>query len=297
MTQKHLQSIILYCDFTKLCTLFSQSLRKNNSNEGLEDIKKRNSKFFHLTKLLRELVTYFGSKKVAGPFFSGVSTVLKLSEFSIAFNTPTSTSKTKEIALRFAGEGGMIITVGNKKGDSIHQPVFNATWISAFCEEDEYLWFGSVRRLSVEAISIVASCRTYTRSIGALYLFAVAISGQSTWGMTATKKEVEILDFCFKHVSGLYGDIPSVAPQGVDEYIMDCVHCFIQRTTKLHLWLSQIYMLGSFIRNFIFYGMSNEAGIPTNKSNLFRTSIFNPYWTTNVPIFNALNMDRKTGVH
>ena len=112
LTAQHLQSIILYCDFTKLCTLFSLSLRENEEDDGLEDIKKRNSKFFHFTKLLRELVTYFGScgtddnydgmNGVAkGPFFSGVSVVLNLSEFSIGFNTPTSTTMTKEIALRF----------------------------------------------------------------------------------------------------------------------------------------------------------------------------------------------------
>ncbi len=74
---------------------------------------------------LRELVSYFGSRgwsgvkgKTSGPFFSGVSVVLNLSEFSIGFNTPTSTSKTIEVAWRFAGSGGMVITVGNDKGYS-----------------------------------------------------------------------------------------------------------------------------------------------------------------------------------
>ena len=108
LTEQHLQSIILYCDFTKLCTLFSESLRQNDSNEGLQEIKKKNSKFFHFSKLLRELVTYFGSNGgveccknpwcdidvsmngvARGPFFSGVSTILNLSDFSIGFNTPT----------------------------------------------------------------------------------------------------------------------------------------------------------------------------------------------------------------
>merc|ERR1712190_142876 len=59
--EEHLQSIILYCDFTELCTLFSRSLRKNKWDDGLKEIKRRNSKFFHISKALRELVTYFGS--------------------------------------------------------------------------------------------------------------------------------------------------------------------------------------------------------------------------------------------
>ena len=286
LTAQHLQTIILYCDFTELCTLFSRSLRKNDEEDGLQEIKKRNSKFFHFTKKLRELVTYFGSDgydhkrcgnrmngMVEGPFFCGVNVVLNLSEFSIGFNTPTSTTKTKEIAVRFAGERGMVITVGNQKGWSKRQPVFNATWISAFCEEDEYLWFGSVHRLSVEAISIVALARTHRQSIGALYLFAAALSGQKMgYGLTVEKEEKQILDFCFKNVSG---DISAAAPKGVDGYIMDSVYCFRQRTTKMKLALDSIYRMGPYFKNLIFYGMTESEDIPSRRTNIFRSSIFN----------------------
>ena len=212
LTEQHLQSIILYCDFTKLCTLFSQSLRKDDPEDGLEEIKAKNSKFFYFTKLLRELVTYFGGNGggvlmngvASGPFYSGVSVVLNLNEFSIGFNTPTSTSKTKEIAWRFAGEEGMLITVGNQRGGwSKYQPVFNATWISAYCEEDEYLWFGSVYRLSVEAVSIVYSRRTYRMGLNALHLFGALLSGQSTQGLTMKRREQQILNFCFSDTLGV----------------------------------------------------------------------------------------------
>lgn len=150
---RHIISLILYTDFTELCTLFSKSMRKHKWNDKLKDIKKRNSKFYHFSKSLRELVTYFGSNgggyfaddsqkmngKVTGPFFSGVSVVLNLSRFTIGFHLPTSTSKTKEIAWRFAGEEGMVIRIGNGPRLSRIQPLFNATWISAFVEEDEHV--------------------------------------------------------------------------------------------------------------------------------------------------------------
>ena len=175
---EHLQSMVLYSDFTKLCTLFSKSLRKNKWDDDLEDVKARNAKFYFLSRFLRELVAYYGSdghenKGIKGPFYCGVSVVLSVSEFRIGFNTPTSTSKTREIALRFAGEGGMILTVGNQKGDSRDQPLFNVTWISSFVEEDEYFWFGAYYGLSVDDIAIVASARSYRRSLGALYLLSL----------------------------------------------------------------------------------------------------------------------------
>ena len=241
---RHLHAIILYCDFTKLCTLFSRSLRKNGPNDGLKEIKKNNSKFFHFTKALREIVTYFGSDSgpypwqtmngvVKGPFFSGVSVVLNLSEFSIGFNTPTSTTMTREIALRFASNG-MVITIGNQKGMSKLQPVFSAKWISAFSEEDEYLWFGSVFKLSVENIFILESSKSYKQSIGALYLFAAALSGQRFIGRNVTLKEQQILNECIASVSGGASNVVSKA---VDEYITDNMYCFCKSNTKMLLVL------------------------------------------------------------
>ena len=118
----HLCAIILYTDFTELCTLFSLSMRKNKFGDGLHEIKARNSGFFHFSKFLRELVTYFGSYgeygntngRVSGLFFSGVSTVLNVNAFSIGFNTPTSTSMSIEIAWRFAGVEGMVLALKNE---------------------------------------------------------------------------------------------------------------------------------------------------------------------------------------
>ena len=230
LQRRHLIAIILYCDFTKLCTLFSRSLRKNNPNDGLKEIKKNNSKFFHFTKALREIVAYFGSDGgygsmngvVKGPFFSGVNVVLNLSEFSIGFNTPTSTTMTREIAFRFAGSNGMIITIGNQRAWSSKQPVFKAKWISAFNEEDEYLWFGSVYRLSLENIFILESKRSYKQSIGALYLFGAALSGQFGIGQNVTLKEQQILNLCIESVSG--GD-SNVISKAVDQYITDNFYC------------------------------------------------------------------------
>ena len=205
LAPRHIQSMILYCDFTKFCTLFSESLRQNEWDEELDDIIARNAKFHHISKSLKELVFNFGSNgrsdfckmngTVSGPFFSGVSVVLNVSEFSIPFNTPTSTSKTKEIAWRFAGSGGMVITVGNQKGNSKWQPLFNATWISAYVEEDEYFWFGSTDKLSVEDIVIVKTSRAYRRSIGALYLFDAILSVEGMGKVEVTRTDIKILKF------------------------------------------------------------------------------------------------------
>ena len=277
VTPRHIQSIILYCDFTKLCTLFSKSTRKNEWDDELKDIKKRNSKFFYFSKSLRELVNYFGSNgwddmngKVTGPFFSGVNVALNLSEFSIGFNTPTSTSKTSEIAWRFAGERGMMITVGNAKGGSGMQPLLNATWISSFVEEDEYLWFGSTHKLSVEGIAIVALSINYRQSVNALYLFDTALSGKGADGVS--KEHIEILVFCLKY---LRNEPLPPKPKEVDEFVLDNFYAFSQNKSKLVLYPRGMSGVDAVFQKLIFYGMKNdEYSIPNDNTNIFRSDLF-----------------------
>eukprot|EP01084_Bolivina_argentea_P309494 535347_1 len=46
----HLQSLILYTDFTQLCTAFSSTFRQIYFNETLSSVKHRNSKYYHISK-------------------------------------------------------------------------------------------------------------------------------------------------------------------------------------------------------------------------------------------------------
>merc|ERR1711971_1292008 len=83
----HLYALILYCDFGDFCTAFSRTLRKLNWNESIASVNKRNSKFYFVSRYLREAVQHFGvvgfdhdertvNGYEAGPFFTGVSIAL-----------------------------------------------------------------------------------------------------------------------------------------------------------------------------------------------------------------------------
>ena len=275
----HLHAIILYCDFTKFCTLFSLSLRETNHGDRLKEVKDKNGAFFYVSKYLREIVTYFGSDggyramngAVKGPFFSGVSTVMNLSEFRMGFNAPTSTSKSKEIAWRFAGSGGMVISVGNQKGDSSSQPVFNATWISTFVEEDEYLWFGSIWGVNVEDVVIVASSRAYRHSVSVLDLFDAVLSGQGMSGQKVEETQSEILDFCIRTA---LNEKVLLKPVAVDQYVLDNFYCFQQ--SKKHIRLRPQWMNedDAYLKNLIFYGVSESSDVPDDNTNIFRPFLF-----------------------
>eukprot|EP01084_Bolivina_argentea_P304144 525189_1 len=61
ISYQHLQSVILYTDFSELCTSFSSTFRPMYFGESIESIKKRNRYYFHLSKTLRETVECFGN--------------------------------------------------------------------------------------------------------------------------------------------------------------------------------------------------------------------------------------------
>ena len=280
LSAQHLQAIILYCDFTELCTLFSQSVRPMKWNDELKDVMARNAKFFHLSKLLRELVTYFGNNgtksmngKVNGPFFSGVSVVLNVSEFSIGFNTPTSTTKSPAIAWRFAGSDGMVLNMGNEKGFATLQPVFDATWISSFVEEDEYFWFGSVNRLSLDDIAIVTTCRIYRHSLAALFLFDGMLTRQKIRARDVTDEHVRILEYCIKRTLN-EKELPQ-KPQCVDQFVMDNVHAFCQRKTTVKLSsLNLNKKVPETFSNLVFCGRSETYQVPADRTNIFQPVLF-----------------------
>ena len=284
--QEHMQALVLYCDFTKFCTELSKSLRKNKASHGLKEVKEQNSNYFNICKRLREIVAYFGSDgtghmngaAVTGPFYTGVNVVLNLSQFSIGLNVPTSTSRTKEIAANFAGEKGMLVVVGNQKGNSKQQPLFDASWISAYLEENECFWFGSVWRLSVERISLMRKQTTLTSGIAALYLFDAALSGQKMKKLEVSSKSAKILKYCWKHmlhqVTG--SKAPKTRPQQINDYLLETLYAFCQSKTKILLSLNQLRWTDETLQKMIFYEISSKSRKQgaKRKNNIFRPELF-----------------------
>ena len=142
---KNLVCLILYTDFSELSADFSASFRRKSVFEPISDTKERNSYYWWWSKILRETVELFGQCRykadktcLEGPFYTGMSVVLTLSEFNIFLCSPTSTSAQIEVALKFGGENGMVIQLNNTSwGDEDILHGFNVCWLSRYKEEDE----------------------------------------------------------------------------------------------------------------------------------------------------------------
>ena len=164
ITVRHIQSVLLYTDFTKLCSVFSASFRADHFGESLDSIKSRNASWFEMSKLLRETVECFGNTKAQekGPFYCGVNRLMMVPSFGIRLCSPTSTSKVRSVAIRFADSHGMVMQFNNDRNVRF----FDCSFVSAFTEENERLFFGGDHRTRVESVLLVASCRNYQILLG-----------------------------------------------------------------------------------------------------------------------------------
>ena len=61
ISSAHLISVILYCDWTELCTSFSGTFRRKTAKESLESVKSRNREYWNWSRLLRETVEIYGN--------------------------------------------------------------------------------------------------------------------------------------------------------------------------------------------------------------------------------------------
>ena len=126
----HILSLVLYSDCSDLQCQFSKTFRLQNKLETLQSVKQRNREFYHWSRNLREVVEYYGNSgwrdhfnddrlnmncsNKRGPFFSGMNKVMVIPEIMIRLNGSCSTSKSIEVATRFAGNDGIIIQMNNQ---------------------------------------------------------------------------------------------------------------------------------------------------------------------------------------
>eukprot|EP01084_Bolivina_argentea_P270362 459685_1 len=179
---EHVTAIICYCDLSEFSTEWSATFRFKYYGENLQSIKNRNSHYYHLSKALREMVQCFGKSgsqhnsngKENGPFYTGINRTMTLPAFSIRFCGPTSTTRHKEIAIRFADRDGMIIELYNHITE-LH--FFDCSFISAFREEDERLMMGGAHRIQIQSITIISTCSNYENYVHLLSLFDRMITG------------------------------------------------------------------------------------------------------------------------
>ena len=262
----HLFAVILYCDYTVLCTKMSETFRALSPEEEVTAVKERNRSFWWMSKKLRELIEVFGDdnrkhfgtpNKIKGPFFCGVSFVASLSSFCISLRGPTSTTKQVDVSINFSGEHGIIITLNNKMYPGSMCKWFNTSWLSAFKEEDERLTIGGRREVQIVSVRNVQTTENFGRFFQPLYWFDFLFGASLVDDSTKPFNDKMVDMICDLMV---YAESNDRENTDFPQYILDVFDHWRFQKKRVMIWpmifQKYYYDVPSKLRNVFFHSMS-----------------------------------------
>ena len=191
----------MYCDYTELSRDFTLSFRKLHQFEILSQTKKRNAAYYYWSKGLKDVIKHFGQNydrkngvllKLRGPFYCGMSVILKIPQFEIFLQSPISTSKQLSVAVKFGGSQGMILELDNTDEDCREMQGMDVSWISRYREEEERLFYGCRHGalgihdnwpLHIASVRIISSALNYQKIIPTITGFDHILSSDSNAGI------------------------------------------------------------------------------------------------------------------
>ena len=299
VTKEHIFAIILYCDFSKLCTAFSATFRQQNVFETMESVKQRHSHFAVFGRLLVELVWEFGVDGTErrgnekGPFFCGLNCVLNIGSFAITLKGPCSTSTQREVAVNFAKSNGIILKLDNDTDGGSLQQCFDCSWISNYFEEAERLWIAGRTHLPLRIVSIVIvkNAKNYRKMMRALFLFDAMTSGVELGKESKIKPEAADYELLRKLIdSELNGGIDVVAE--FDEYVKREWKLFLQSKEKVELNFRYIWNDFKILSKLVVYDLVEYKEDEAAKGNV---NIFKAEWIFLFPAVNSVSISTWSG--
>ena len=273
ITFDHLLALCLYTDFSNLCTDFSKSFRALNNFEPLQNIKKRNRNYYFMSKYLRECVEYFGdydsifsSKRLSGPFYSGLSFVAIFPATDVSLCGPTSTSNQKMVAINFTGDGNGILVQFDNHNSRLHG--FDCSWISQYKEESEVLFMGGAQKTRIIGVTIMETKKNYQSYFRALNKFNDMVDGVMIHWESSEIVLIEcLMDYKLYNKHNV----------NIDQYIYDSFTLFTNNKQRIVLDLETLRRISdSVITHKLMYELRYSAVIGPflgSSTNLFRGDI------------------------
>eukprot|EP01084_Bolivina_argentea_P179503 310175_1 len=289
LTFNHILALLLYTDYTDLCSDFSSTFRPLFTYEPLSSIKFRNSIYWWMSKTLREVVQLFGYKKwneetktydLLGPFYSGLSYQLVFPEFELRLCSPTSTSHHIEIALRFASRDGIVVQLNNNIWRWQHDDYlsgFPCYLFSRYKEESEILFFGGHYRIKIESVRIIESKMNFESMFTALSKFNNIINGGYIKPKQISNHEKSIILNLWSYRLG------DSKMTHIDQYVVKTIDSFFIQKTQIVFNLSYLCddrCMDKALRDMIMYKISMGKDViltEYDKINLFRETVFQAF--------------------
>eukprot|EP01084_Bolivina_argentea_P261910 442778_1 len=283
MMFSYLLALVLHCDFSDLCTDFNTTFRKVSRFEALGSVKSRHQMYYWFAKYLREVVECYGrcsygdsrgnfvdqetgyDNNISGPFYTGMSVVLKMSGFNMRLCSPTSVSMHIEVATKFAGREGMILQLNNSSAATYrYLRGFDVSWISVYKEENERLFVGGYYYMKLESVRIRDTKQNFEEFVHRLHYLDNMLTGGRQRNDKLDTRDISMM----KRL--LNNDFTSI-----DNYICDTFATFLQSKKCIILDLHELSYVDHTIRNLIMHDLdeSNDKREDNDVTNLLRTEL------------------------
>eukprot|EP01084_Bolivina_argentea_P160389 279301_1 len=292
----HLQCIILYCDWSKLCTEFSATFRKKHEFEPLQLLKARHSKYYYFSKGLVEIVNDFGIDGLDGKdmadalndiiltgakegerFYCGLSAIMNVPSFAIHLKGPCSTTKDIQVSINFAKREGIIMQLQNDIASEGKRCRFwDCSWTSTYAEENERLFISEKYRMRIQSIRIINTNQNFELFFHSFHLFDSIISGvKLNYHLNVLKTDFKILN---KMISNKLGK----TNHKFDPYIQNVFSLFLSTKKRIRINMLELHKYGKKISNLIMHSVEeNDYGNidPNSYCNVIRSDIISifPY--------------------
>eukprot|EP01083_Nonionella_stella_P112212 329793_1 len=169
---RHILAGIVYTHFASFCTMFRATFRAIDGNETIEGVTDRHRQIYYYARSLREAVQFFGSDMDSKRrVYHGLSKPVLIDQSTVLFNHPISTTPSLHTARQFM-ERGIILVLQTAAEEYLRDPnrrvkYLSLSWLSAFPNEDEYLFYGEDVVLKI--------CDIYTCEDGTLQTHSSAL--------------------------------------------------------------------------------------------------------------------------
>merc|ERR1712228_669836 len=173
---------------------------------------------------------------MCGYFYCGMNMKLSIPSFAMRLNSPTSTSKQIEVAMKFSGTKGMVFTFDNpKEPQYCYLRGWNCSWISNFKEEDERLFFGGFNFIKVHNLRLIKTKENYKEFVSAIWFFDLMLTGAYLYGI----KQNKINCFYVENLMNLC--LKKETKASFPPFIIECFDAFIQNKKQIILNLHLLY--------------------------------------------------------
>ena len=247
MSPQHLQSLILYTDFSQLSTSFTSTFRKQYDLETLDSVKQRNRNYYWMSRLLIESVQGFTPKGLNYKdikdevLYCGMSIVLNMPNADIYLRGPTSTTSQIIIAQNFSKNNGVILQLGGQR-----ERRFNVSWLSKFAEESERIFVRGTRSMRLVSIrvNINQKWNNYEIFFKVLWLFDRVCNAENpsdSINFDYNKDYLKNTDKDAKMLSGLISK-----SELIPKYVQNCFDLFRNNLSRLEI---KVRLLGCRLLN------------------------------------------------